>query len=281
MSVLLSERRATCRPAGAAFTLIELLVVIAILATLAGLLFPVFAQARAMARKSTCISNLRQVGMGVLAYTQDYDEQFPPYFDHAEGDRCTTPVRHSGPQKYWPELVSPYIQKVSRTSPVTGQARIEDLSPVFVCPESRGPREQPASYQLGNISSYGISDHIVDWWTPTNCRGAASRTLADVVAPAECLLLTETWDWFTDDNDLPGAALALGPYDRAQGVGGAIVTLDGKHNASYAKTKPEQTADPKAINNVFFCDGHVQGIRVRRLTASAELWSVNNNNQWP
>lgn len=61
----------------AGFTLIELLVVIAIIAILASMLFPTFSRAREQARKSVCISNLRQIGLGVLQYTQDYDERYP------------------------------------------------------------------------------------------------------------------------------------------------------------------------------------------------------------
>lgn len=56
------------------FTLIELLVVIAIIAILAAILFPVFAQAREKARQATCLSNLKQIGVGYLMYAQDYDE---------------------------------------------------------------------------------------------------------------------------------------------------------------------------------------------------------------
>ncbi len=59
------------------FTLIELLVVIAIIAILAAILFPVFAQAREQARKTTCLSNLKQLGLGLFMYAQDYDETFP------------------------------------------------------------------------------------------------------------------------------------------------------------------------------------------------------------
>jgi prepilin-type N-terminal cleavage/methylation domain-containing protein/prepilin-type processing-associated H-X9-DG protein len=59
------------------FTLIELLVVIAIIAVLAAILFPVFAQAREMARQAACMSNLRQVGMAFQLYGQDYDERMP------------------------------------------------------------------------------------------------------------------------------------------------------------------------------------------------------------
>lgn len=59
------------------FTLIELLVVIAIISILAAILFPVFARARENARKTSCLSNLKQLGLGFMQYLQDYDGRFP------------------------------------------------------------------------------------------------------------------------------------------------------------------------------------------------------------
>ena len=67
---------APAKPKKSAFTLIELLVVIAIIAILAAILFPVFARARENARRSSCQSNLKQIGLGMLQYSQDYDEKF-------------------------------------------------------------------------------------------------------------------------------------------------------------------------------------------------------------
>src|SRR3954447_20099354 len=64
-------------PTRRGFTLIELLVVIAIIAILAAILFPVFGRARENARRSSCQSNLKQIGLGITQYTQDYDEIQP------------------------------------------------------------------------------------------------------------------------------------------------------------------------------------------------------------
>src|SRR5258708_16273894 len=71
------RRRYPMRQSRRGFTLIELLVVIAIIAILAAILFPVFARAREAARKTTCLSNLKNIGLAHLMYVQAYDETFP------------------------------------------------------------------------------------------------------------------------------------------------------------------------------------------------------------
>jgi len=101
------------------FTLIELLVVIAIIAILAAILFPVFARAREKARQTACLNNVKEMGLGMLMYAQDYDEMFPAM---SLGPVTPIPVipehpefgRHAtlGYFNCWSNGIYPYIKNV-------------------------------------------------------------------------------------------------------------------------------------------------------------------------
>jgi prepilin-type N-terminal cleavage/methylation domain-containing protein len=88
------------------FTLIELLVVIALIAILAAILFPVFAQAREAARKTQCLSNVRQIGTAAALYAQDYDEKLLPWIIPTGAERDT--ARRD--RNTWVHLIEPYVK---------------------------------------------------------------------------------------------------------------------------------------------------------------------------
>jgi prepilin-type N-terminal cleavage/methylation domain-containing protein len=123
------------------FTLIELLVVIAIIAILAAILFPVFARARENARRSSCQSNLKQIGLGFMQYSQDYDGSIPG-----------SVVNNIS----WSTLMDPYIKSAQ----------------IFVCPSaSETATSQP--YLAATTGYYGVSATPVS--TPGIARNSYGR----------------------------------------------------------------------------------------------------------
>lgn len=96
------------------FTLVELLVAIAILALLAGILFPVFAKARERGRAAVCLANLKQIGLAVTAYADDFDEKYPygidwadRYFPHIWADQPAYQAQLLA-MPYLPDLLTAY-----------------------------------------------------------------------------------------------------------------------------------------------------------------------------
>jgi prepilin-type N-terminal cleavage/methylation domain-containing protein/prepilin-type processing-associated H-X9-DG protein len=94
------------------FTLIELLVTIAIIAVLAAILFPVFARARENARRSSCMSNLKQIGLGFIMYSQDYDEHMPGWYLTNPGGvkEFTAPNGGKYSNQPWYFAIYPYLK---------------------------------------------------------------------------------------------------------------------------------------------------------------------------
>ncbi len=141
------------------FTLIELLVVIAIIAILAAILFPVFARAREKARQTGCLNNCKQMGLGALMYSQDYDERIIGSYTRTPYG----PIINHPTVTYWPGLMYPYVKNHQ----------------IFLCPS------KPEG-SFGRIS-YGCNGWVV--------RAATSAfKLPQIKYPAETVMFADS-DW--------------------------------------------------------------------------------------
>ena len=167
----LTSPKSTIRGTRSAFTLIELLVVIAIIAILAAILFPVFARARENARRSSCQSNLKQIGLGILQYTQDYDEKYPAGF-----------MPTGGVNVPWPVVIQPYIKSVQ----------------LFRCPSNTAPESNfmngsnntiPVSY----MANGGGDNNYFGGLRPmtTNIGGDGATSIAAIDSTSQVIMVSE------------------------------------------------------------------------------------------
>ena len=143
-----------------AFTLIELLVVIAIIAILAAILFPVFARARENARRASCQSNLKQIGIGIMMYVQDYDETLIP--ESSGGDPTLETGYPASLQSgvyyhLWQHILTPYLKSVQIFNCPSNSATPYNGS--YTGSISYGMDYAPTSYTASaNIATVGITE---------------------------------------------------------------------------------------------------------------------------
>lgn len=227
------------------FTLIELLVVIAIIAILAAILFPVFARARENARRTSCLSNLKQIGLGIMQYTQDYDERYMPHLrgtttsvwgdpgTYAKtpcgtGEPCSTfvvsngstdnqPGNVNGRWITWMDIVFPYVKSVN----------------LFVCPSARVPASMSYAYNYQAMTLWATSSRF------------AGNSLAAIEKPAEMIMVL---DWntkygfgnngpthYTAQLNFP-ATTNQGPQVVAPHLEGTVITFADGHAKWYNRT---------------------------------------------
>jgi prepilin-type N-terminal cleavage/methylation domain-containing protein/prepilin-type processing-associated H-X9-DG protein len=235
-----------CHSKRTGFTLIELLVVIAIIAILAAILFPVFARARENARRSSCQSNLKQTGLAIIQYTQDYDERFPQIIQ----------PRVVGASYGWSDAIQAYIKSPQ----------------IFACPSS-GINAQPVM-TTNNYIQYQYN-RVLNTLEPTEATVPQGVMQAAVPTASQTVMLSDgpsgqgrantSGCYFStglawQDNDVVGgspgrASLGTG----TSGTGPALLRM-GNTDGVNTDNNGEDNAVNRHLGGINFCfaDGHVK-----------------------
>jgi len=231
------------------FTLIELLVVIAIIAILAAILFPVFAKVREKARQTSCASNLKQLGLGIVQYNQDNDECFPLIGYEAKGRTGGGPSLNNDRNGLWYNAVDPYIKSrsVGHCPSDASQFNTRQLDNV------NGSKFNNFSYLINDnlcISKYTSGSDTVAY-TPVN--------LAMMPAPSQTIAFAE-------------GVRGFGEPELAQDIGCFVTGTMIPNNTGWIGTTCPSwvvpTGDQGSLPfhtggaNIAYSDGHVKWSRV-------------------
>jgi prepilin-type N-terminal cleavage/methylation domain-containing protein/prepilin-type processing-associated H-X9-DG protein len=227
MEKTITTRQRPSRRTG--FTLIELLVVIAIIAILAAILFPVFARARENARRASCSSNLKQIGLGILQYVQDYDERYV---------RATNGPGGVIGSQTWANSTQPYLKSTQ----------------IFQCPSDSA--REVNTWWMGTLPP-DQQFHISYLYNSTVARASdasmqnPSGTVMVVDGATNPVASNNPLDWLAAPKP---TAFLVRPF-----VGDDTTDTDGRG---------EDFASPAARHletaNVLYVDGHVKAQRVER-----------------
>jgi prepilin-type N-terminal cleavage/methylation domain-containing protein/prepilin-type processing-associated H-X9-DG protein len=246
------------------FTLIELLVVIAIIAILASILFPVFARARENARRASCQSNLKQIGLGLLQYVQDSDEiMVAPWYGsntqtQASGSDATTNYK-------WMDAIYPYVKSEQ----------------IFSCPSlsasqyylNYGKYKYRTSTKWGdytiNVNDYNDSTPgnrgVTSYYYPLFPNAATSNyttNLGAIESPSTTVMVLDNGPYSTN-NSASYTGYMFGPCTpdiRPTDEPPVLVIPSGCANYGYATA-----ARHLATTNILFVDGHVKAMSVSNL----------------
>ena len=214
---------------------------IAIISILAAILFPVFSQAREKARQTSCASNLKQIGIGWLLYSQDYDGimGIPYYYNPNVGGLLSWDgaFLFSGPAAFTQDtskgLIQPYLKSYAIQS----------------CPDLVKPSDQ-SGYAHGNVTGYGLNDYLIDATyagddasDPANSGNAVMASDHAIQTPTETILMADSGVF---SNGQYSTTNYLAPPSKNE-------SADGKARSSVIGRHTQRA-------NVLWCDGHVKAM---------------------
>jgi prepilin-type N-terminal cleavage/methylation domain-containing protein/prepilin-type processing-associated H-X9-DG protein len=227
------------------FTLIELLIVIAIISLLAAILFPVFARVRESARRTSCLSNMKQLGLAFLHYSQDYDEKFPTVLEN---------THTSSAYQTWDVAIFPYVNN----------------DQVYMCPSA--PQQNTRCYAFNPWASGSTNYFYANFSGPS---AGYKMSLAGISKPTNVVLLSEYWSW--SPQPAPTAAGYAQRRRWSQSViSGNILWSQrstvpwGTYTGSMRLPGTTSTAGSSTTTvgahesqtNVLYCDGHAKSIAI-------------------
>ena len=245
-----------------AFTLIELLVVIAIIAILAAILFPVFAQAKASAKKTVCLSQTKQVGLGTMMYAGDFDDHEPlmqlggppSFVSSSDGPAPTVlfvfwfggvGLDLNNPSQGWKIVPSqgmlyPYMKSQA----------------IMACPSATAPKDLDGGIQHAFNLGYGANYNVIG--APSDMGGKGSPSTTEIAAPAETILMSDA----ATATEIPSLGLEPSFILTPPSAGGSptmygvhlqkcnIAWTDGHSKSSSLSKRPASYYSDSAIQNL-------------------------------